>query len=323
MFPSKLELQRAVAFGGADLRGDGVPSGARLKFEEWREKEVGFLLPKVWISVFGLRRELCEFLDLWAVGSMLGSTQIVDMETTRKSDFGRVLVAVLNPGLIPTQLDVVIGNHYVELEFEVEKRGFDENGKEVDVEWPVKMEECEGTGVAGGGRHTEVERSERMAKKQKRDEGSSGGDKEGGDVFVSWKEQVQNMSGEEFEDFLKAKADEILDKAAKMVIEDLADKLMGEADEAVQEVVRSAEGEMDGVGTEAEREERLLVAAGVPEATKAQIRASPRLQRSKDEHTLAKAEGRVARRNLELSEGISSSAPLFSVNRDLAMTCLQ
>jgi hypothetical protein len=162
-----------------------------------------------------------------------------------------------------------------------------------------------------------------LAKKQKRDEGSSGGDKDGGDVFVSWKEQVQNMSGEEFEAFLKAKADEILDKAAKTVIEDLADKVMGEADEAVQEVVRSAEGELDGVGTEAEREERLLVAAGVPEATKAQIRASPRLQRSKDEHTLAKAEGRVARRNLELSEGISSSAPLFSINRDLAMTCLQ
>jgi hypothetical protein len=247
-FPSKLELQRAVAFGGADVRGDGVPAGVRLKFEEWREKEVGFLLPKVWIRVFGLRRELCEFLDLWAVGSMLGSTQIVDMETTRKGDFGRVLVAVLNPGLIPTQLDVVIGDHYFELEFEVEKRGFDENGEEVDVEWPVEMEECEGTGLAGGGRQAGVESSERLAKKQKRDEGNIGGegeaekDKEDGEVFVSWKEQVQNMSREEFEAFLKAKAGEILDKAAKTVIEDLADKVMGEADEAVQEVETLAEG---------------------------------------------------------------------------------
>jgi hypothetical protein len=174
-----------------------------------------------------------------------------------------------------------------------------------------------------------VESSERLAKKQKRDEGNSGGegaavkDKEGGEVFVSWKEQVQNMSREEFEAFLKAKAGEILDKAAKTVIEDLADKVMGEADEAVQEVEKVVEGEMVGEGTEVVREERLLVAAAVPEATKAQIRASPRLQRSKDEHTLAKAEERVARRNLELSEGISSPAPLFSVNRDLAMTCLQ
>jgi hypothetical protein len=42
-----------------------------------------------------------------------------------------------------------------------------------------------------------------------------------------------------------------------------------------------------------------------------------------DEHTLAKAEGRVARMNLEISEGIPSSAPLYSINRDLAMNCLQ
>jgi hypothetical protein len=38
---------------------------------------------------------------------MLGSTQIVDMETTRKNDFGRILVVVLNPSLIPEQLDVL------------------------------------------------------------------------------------------------------------------------------------------------------------------------------------------------------------------------
>jgi hypothetical protein len=51
---------------------------------------------------------------------------------------------------------VVIVDHYFEMEFEVEKRGFDENGEEVDVELPVEMEECEGTGFwrwpADGGR---------------------------------------------------------------------------------------------------------------------------------------------------------------------------
>jgi predicted DNA-binding transcriptional regulator AlpA len=71
-FPSKVELQRAVAFGGADIRGEGVPAGVWLRFKVWQEKDVGFLLPKVWIRVFGLRRELNEFLDLWAIGSMLG-----------------------------------------------------------------------------------------------------------------------------------------------------------------------------------------------------------------------------------------------------------
>jgi hypothetical protein len=32
-FPSKIELQRAVAFGGVDIRGEGIPAGVRLKFE--------------------------------------------------------------------------------------------------------------------------------------------------------------------------------------------------------------------------------------------------------------------------------------------------
>ena len=57
------------------------------------------------------------------------------METTRKNEFGRILVAVLDPKLIPRMLDVVIGDHYFDLEFEVEKRGFDEKGEEVEVEW--------------------------------------------------------------------------------------------------------------------------------------------------------------------------------------------
>jgi hypothetical protein len=58
----------------------------------------------------------------------------MDMEVTRKNDFGRVLVGVLNLALIPANLDVVIGDHYFELEFEVEKFGFDENGEEVVIE---------------------------------------------------------------------------------------------------------------------------------------------------------------------------------------------
>jgi hypothetical protein len=98
----------------------------------WQEKEVGYLLPKVWTRVFGLRKELYEFLELWAVGSMLGSTQIVDR---------RVLVLVLNLSLISEKkLDVVIGDHYFELDFEVEKVGIDENGEEAEFVWPSRVE---------------------------------------------------------------------------------------------------------------------------------------------------------------------------------------
>lgn len=82
-----------------------------------------------------MRKELREFLNLWAVGSMLGSTQTVDMEMTRKNNFGRVFVSVLNPTLIPPHLDVVIGDHYFELEFGVEIIGVDENGEETIIEW--------------------------------------------------------------------------------------------------------------------------------------------------------------------------------------------
>lgn len=93
------------------------------------------MLPKVWVRVYGIKKELREFLLLWVVGSMLGSTQVVDMEMTRKSNFGRISVVFLNPSLIPAHLDVVIGDHYFELEFELEKVGTDENGEEVVIEW--------------------------------------------------------------------------------------------------------------------------------------------------------------------------------------------
>jgi hypothetical protein len=59
---------------------------------------------------------------------------MVDTKVTRKNDFGRVLVVVLNPTLILGNLDVVIGDHYFELDFEVEKMGFDENGEEAVIE---------------------------------------------------------------------------------------------------------------------------------------------------------------------------------------------
>lgn len=65
---------------------------------------------------------------------MLGSTQTVDLETTRKKDLGPIFVAVLNPKLIRAHLDAVIGDHYFELDFEVEKEALMRMGK-VDVDW--------------------------------------------------------------------------------------------------------------------------------------------------------------------------------------------
>jgi hypothetical protein len=41
-FPSKVELQRAVAFGGADIKGDKVPMGARMSLSCGRRRRRAF-----------------------------------------------------------------------------------------------------------------------------------------------------------------------------------------------------------------------------------------------------------------------------------------
>jgi hypothetical protein len=45
-FCSKSQLARSIAFGGANIKEEGVSAGLRIQFEEWVEKEEGFLLPR-------------------------------------------------------------------------------------------------------------------------------------------------------------------------------------------------------------------------------------------------------------------------------------
>jgi hypothetical protein len=193
-------------------------------------------LPKAWVRVFGLRKELCEFMELWVVGSMLGSTQIMDMESTRKSDFGRILVAVLNPSLIPEQLDGVIGDHYFELDFEVEKVDFVENGEEAEFEWTRSPKGVGGEGPLEGGQIGEDD-PETVPKKLKRGVDGDGVDGAAKDTqgveekVLSWKEQIQSMSTKEFEAFLRAKADEIADLASDRVLDEVVGRVMGEEED--------------------------------------------------------------------------------------------
>ena len=72
------------------------------------------------MRVTNLPTILREYVILWALGTLFGVTQEVDMVTTRASNFGRFTVAVLEPNAIPTKLDVIIGNRYFQLVFEVE-----------------------------------------------------------------------------------------------------------------------------------------------------------------------------------------------------------
>jgi hypothetical protein len=140
---------------------------------------------------------------------------------------------------------------------------------------------------------------------------------------LSWKEQFQSMSKKEFEAFLRAKADEIANLATDRVLDEVVDRVMDEEEDRKFQREVLGDGVVSGGDMEMERGDRVREVAAVSEAVKVQVRTSPRLQRSKDEHVLAKAEERVARKNLEFNEGNPCSPSLLSVNKDLALDCLQ
>ncbi|XP_015693950.1 uncharacterized protein LOC107304414 [Oryza brachyantha] len=235
-FPSRIELQRAINFGGADVKEGGVFTSVRVQFEEWFEKEEGYLLPKVWIRVFGLRKKLREYLTLWAVGSLVGATQLVDMKTTRKSDFGRIFVAVLDPAIIPRKMDVVIGDHYFELMFEMEKKGFDENGEEVEFE----QEDKDGDGAKEG--EKELEEEGRDLKRARNDDMVIDG-KPGEDGEVRG---VGSHGGQQEDEVFFA------DKIADQVIQVAMEKVLGEVYDKVEdeEKLRAAMSKKEKEGNE-------------------------------------------------------------------------
>jgi hypothetical protein len=106
-FPSRGDLQRSVAFGEAVIKEHGV----KLLFEEWNPIEEGLQLQRVWIRIYRLPEKLREFSVLWALGSMLGATQSVDMIRPLRNDYIRVEVAVLNVDILPNSIDsIVIGD---------------------------------------------------------------------------------------------------------------------------------------------------------------------------------------------------------------------
>jgi hypothetical protein len=80
---------------------------------------------------------------------------------------------------------------------------------------------------------------------------------------------------------------------------------------------------VEGEKREMDVEERLMEASAIPEANLGQVCSSPRLMGSRDEHTLAKAEVRAAKKNLEFGGGMCSSESLRSVIEVSTLDCLQ
>ena len=67
------------------------------------------ILEQIWVTVTRVPRVLRAFLPLWAVGSIVGATQKVDMIHLRATGQVRILVAVMDAKKIPKMADVCAG----------------------------------------------------------------------------------------------------------------------------------------------------------------------------------------------------------------------
>jgi hypothetical protein len=92
------------------------------------------VMEKVWVQMTRLPSELRDFLTLWAIGTILGVMKEVDMIFTHHYKRSRMQILVLDPALIPTSVDVVIGESVFELHFKVEAEGMEEDPKPLEME---------------------------------------------------------------------------------------------------------------------------------------------------------------------------------------------
>jgi hypothetical protein len=117
VFPLKNKLLRMVEWGVVQAKFQN----SKMQIEEkMLDGDVKIVLPKVWVQFTGLPSHLHDYLVIWVVGSMLGVTKDVDMAFTRRFDICRMQVLVMDPNLIPSSVNVVIGENLYELKFRVE-----------------------------------------------------------------------------------------------------------------------------------------------------------------------------------------------------------
>lgn len=143
---------------------------------------------------------------------------MADMVTTRKNDFGRILVAVLDPKLVSYKMQVIIGDHYFELDIAMEKIGFDENGDEVELDF--------GDGEDGGqGKEGDIAKEKKDDKMAKPDDPMDEDNSDGaalGDTSAEDNPILENK--------IMDMADQAIDLAVNMLIGECVDKVFGEDD---------------------------------------------------------------------------------------------
>ncbi|AQL01159.1 hypothetical protein ZEAMMB73_Zm00001d044935 [Zea mays] len=78
-------------------------------------------LNKAWVNIYGVPYEIRSFLPLWAVGTIIGATQKVDLRYTKRMGVVRLLVGVTNIDKIPESVDIVVGEGLYEIFFKIDK----------------------------------------------------------------------------------------------------------------------------------------------------------------------------------------------------------
>jgi hypothetical protein len=121
-FPSTEELTRMndVKFKLKNL-------GVVLTFKEWKEGEdpsPAYELDLVWFHITGVPYAWRHYLTFWALGTVIGNTQQVDMHTYRQKGVVQVQEGILNRDQFPYTTDLVFGTKGYEITFTVEKDDF-------------------------------------------------------------------------------------------------------------------------------------------------------------------------------------------------------
>jgi hypothetical protein len=92
-FPSKEELTRMVAVGTITTKN----KEGTFSIEEFVDDVHPIkVLDQVWVTFTKVPQALRSFLPLWAVGTMIGATQKVDIQHLRRTGKVRILVVVLD-----------------------------------------------------------------------------------------------------------------------------------------------------------------------------------------------------------------------------------
>uniref|UniRef100_A0A0A9GWB5 Uncharacterized protein n=1 Tax=Arundo donax TaxID=35708 RepID=A0A0A9GWB5_ARUDO len=188
------------------------------------------------------QKKLRKYKILWALGSMFGATQKVDMKMTKCNRFGHFFVAILNPSLIPNMMDVVIGDKYFELKFMVEQ--------DTMANVPMQMETKEEERDDKSKKNHDKSQKDRDSKRPKNGENGTGKElmSEDSNAGMSFDIAMKTIGGSVDNDKIQALATKILDMVVNNLVFECTDKVLAEEEEeegTVEEMV--SDGEMEEV----------------------------------------------------------------------------